>query len=89
MINTDRLRQLAHCAADGKWSEFHMSIPPRPDRDADLVLSTAADEIDRLRAENAELSQALRKIAEDCSWQVNYEAIRKTARAALAKAGAE
>lgn len=63
-INTDRLRQLAHCAADGNWSEFHMSIPARPDHDADLVLSAAADEIDRLRAENAELSSALRKIAE-------------------------
>jgi hypothetical protein len=54
-VNTDRLRQLAHCAADGKWSEFYMSIPPRPDRDADLVLSAAADEIDRLRAEVAGL----------------------------------
>ena len=55
MVNTDRIRQLSHCAADGKWSEFYMSIPPRPDRDADLVLSAAADEIDRLRAENAAL----------------------------------
>lgn len=54
-VNTDRIRQLAHCAADGKWSEFHMSIPPRPDHDADLVLTAAADEIDRLRAENAAL----------------------------------
>lgn len=54
-INTDRLRQLAHAAADGAWSEFYMSIPPRPDHDADLVLTAAADEIDRLRAENAAL----------------------------------
>ena len=41
MINTDRLRQLAHCAADGKHVELGQLIPPRPDRDADLVLSEA------------------------------------------------
>ena len=62
-VNTDRLRQLAHCAADGKWSEFYMSIPPRPDRDADLVLSAAADEIDRLRAEVAGLKDPAKVLA--------------------------
>jgi len=50
-IDTDRLRQLANCAADGAWSEFRMSIPARQDHDADLVLMAAADEIDRLRVE--------------------------------------
>ena len=62
-VNTDRIRQLAHCAADGKWSEFYMSIPPRPDRDADLVLSAAADEIDRLRAEVAGLKDPAKVLA--------------------------
>ena len=62
-VNTDRLRQLAHCAADGKHVELGQLIPPRPDRDADLVLSAAADEIDRLRAEVAGLKDPAKVLA--------------------------
>ena len=49
----NRLRELADavtCGRDAVASEFTMSIPARPERDADLVLSAAADEIERLRA---------------------------------------
>ena len=42
----ERLRQLAHAAADGQWREFSMRVPAEPDRDADLVLAKAADEIE-------------------------------------------
>jgi len=45
-----RLRQLAHAATLGSngHSEFYMSIPARPEHDADLVLSEAAMRIERL-----------------------------------------
>lgn len=46
----DRLRALALAAADGRHNEFSMSIPSRPELDADLVLQTAAYEIKRMRA---------------------------------------
>jgi len=46
-----RLRELALARSDKEtWDrETTMSIPARPERDVDLVLSSAADEIDRLR----------------------------------------
>lgn len=50
---TNRLRELADAVIrgpDAVASEFTMSVPARPERDADLVLSAAADEIERLRA---------------------------------------
>jgi hypothetical protein len=49
-----RLRQLADAVTQGRDAvarEFTMRVPAEPERDADLVLSKAADEIDRLRAE--------------------------------------
>ena len=49
----NRLRELADAVTRGRdavASEFTMSVPSRPERDADLVLSAAADEIERLRA---------------------------------------
>lgn len=49
----NRLRELADAVTRGRdavASEFTMSVPARPERDADLVLSAAADEIERLRA---------------------------------------
>ena len=49
----NRLRELADAVTrgpDAVASEFTMSVPARPERDADLVLSAAADEIERLRA---------------------------------------
>ena len=94
MVNTDRLRQLAHCAADGKHVELGQLIPPRPDRDADLVLSAAADEIDRLRAENAALKcrpssespgvQGLAQLGRNCIDRViELEGWKREATAAL------
>lgn len=50
----DRLRALAKVAAGDRetlLSEFTMRIPAERDRDADLVLSWAADEIEQLQAE--------------------------------------
>lgn len=47
---TNRLRELAHAVADQRWSEFSMRVPADHDRDADLVLVRAADEITQLRA---------------------------------------
>jgi hypothetical protein len=47
-----RLRELAHAVTQGREAvarEFTMRVPAEPERDADLVLSTAADEIERLR----------------------------------------
>jgi len=48
----DRLRELSHAVTQGPDAvsrEFTMSIPVRPERDADLVLYAAAHEIERLR----------------------------------------
>ena len=52
-VNTERLRQLARAVTLGRegWSEFSMRVPADPERDADLVLSSAADESEALRAE--------------------------------------
>ena len=47
-----RLRELADVVTKGKesWHEFSMCIPADPDRDADLILTWAADEIEQLRS---------------------------------------
>jgi predicted SnoaL-like aldol condensation-catalyzing enzyme len=58
-----RLRQLADAVTQGRDAvarEFTMRVPAEPERDADLVLSTAADELDRLRDEIEALRAALR-----------------------------
>lgn len=55
--NVARLRELSHAVTQGPDAirrECSMRVPAEPDRDADLVLSSAADEIERLRAEVAE-----------------------------------
>lgn len=52
---TKRLRQLGHAVADGRMDEFTMRVPAEPDRDADIVLCAASDEIIRLRARIAEI----------------------------------
>lgn len=53
-----RLLEIAHGIADRDWGKLAMSIPARPEHDADLVTSsaadalrTAADTVDRLREE--------------------------------------
>jgi hypothetical protein len=62
-----RLRELADAVTQGRDAvarEFTMRVPAEPERDADLVLSKAADEIERLRAEG----EALRSDAERYRW---------------------
>lgn len=57
-----RLRELADAVTHGRdvvAREFTMRVPAEPERDADMVLSNAADELDRLRAENEALRAAL------------------------------
>lgn len=44
-----RLHEIATAIAKGDRDELTMRIPAEPDRDADLVVSWAATEIDRLR----------------------------------------
>lgn len=61
-VSTDRLNQIARAIADGNYRELTMRIPAEPDRDADLVISAAADEIDRLRAEVACYAEANRHL---------------------------
>ena len=51
---TDRLKELAHAAADQNWGEFSMRVPADHARDADLVLLAASKEITSLRAELTE-----------------------------------
>jgi hypothetical protein len=53
-----RLREIADAIARGDRSELTMRVPAEPDRDADLVVSWAADEIERLRNELAEAKEA-------------------------------
>lgn len=61
-VSVKRLRELAHAVTLGPdgHHEFTMRVPAEPDRDADLVLSSAADEIDRLRARVATLEGVLK-----------------------------
>ena len=48
----ERLRQLVRAIAEGRTSgEFTMRVPAEPDRDADLVISWAAGELERLQAQ--------------------------------------
>lgn len=46
-------------------SEFNMRIPAEPHRDADLVLSWAADEIERLTREVERLREAVSNALDD------------------------
>ena len=58
----DRLRKLSTAVAERQWDEFTMSVPVREDRDADVVLSRAADELHQLRADKARLEAELAAI---------------------------
>ncbi len=46
-----RLRELSDAVTKNKRDEFTMRVPAEPSRDADLVLSSAADLIERLISE--------------------------------------
>lgn len=85
-----RLRQLADAVTQGRDAvarEFTMHVPAEPERDADLVLSKAADEIDRLRAEvdalRAERDAAVAAERERCAQIVEnvqgWEGVRDVA----------
>lgn len=65
-VSTDRLRQLSHAVTEQDWSEFSMRVPVETQRDADVVLSVAADEIEALRDTVAELQSVLRHEAKYC-----------------------
>lgn len=43
-----RLRLLASAVAEERWSEFSMRVPAEPSHDADLVLTRAAELLERL-----------------------------------------
>lgn len=64
---TDRLHEIANAIADANYSELTKRIPAEPDRDADLVVSSAAREITCLRAELS----AYREDAERYRWLRN------------------
>ena len=53
----ERLRELSHAVTLGEKgrSEFTMRVPVDEERDADIVLSNAADEIESLRADKERL----------------------------------
>ena len=63
---TDRLKELAHAAADQNWGEFSMRVPADHARDADLVLLAASKEITSLRTELTEARKP------DCLLCKNY-----------------
>jgi hypothetical protein len=60
-VNTDRLREISLAIASGNRSELSMRVPAEPDRDADLVIMAAADEIDRLRRDTTPAQTPMRK----------------------------
>lgn len=75
--NVARLRELSHAVTQGPDAirrECSMRVPAEPDRDADLVLSSAADEIERLRAEVAKLRAACAAMQERCARACEDEA---------------
>jgi len=61
----ERLKELAlsigdHANGKGRgWSEFYMSIPADPRRDADLIMTAAARRIQEKNAQIAELEAQL------------------------------
>lgn len=68
---TERLRELSKARWDrDAWErETTVRIPAEPDRDIDLVLASAAELIDRLRARVAKLESARR---EPVAWMNPY-----------------
>jgi hypothetical protein len=67
-----RLHELAKAATREDWREFCMSIPARPERDADLVLSNVAYWIAQSLAEREELAgiiDDLLQFARECMLQ--------------------
>lgn len=57
-----------HHYAMGKSKSPYMSVPADPNRDADLILSAAIDELEQLRAGNTKLREALAKAQNGLRW---------------------
>ena len=68
-----RLRELCQAVVAHDMSQFTMSIPAEPDRDADLVLAVAAMRIEELAVENAALTTILEAAKKDAE---RYRALR-------------
>ena len=82
--NVARLRELSHAVTQGPDAirrECSMRVPAEPDRDADLVLSSAADEIERLRAEVAFRSSEIELFREELKRRCDEVAALKAAQA--------
>ena len=62
-----RLRELCQAVVAHDMSQFTMSIPAEPDRDADLVLAVAAMRIEELAIENAALITTLEGVQKDAA----------------------
>jgi hypothetical protein len=60
-----RLKELAHAVTKENWREFDMRVPAEPLRDADLVLTRAADLLQRQHPQPVPVSERLPG-AEDC-----------------------
>jgi hypothetical protein len=71
-----RLRQLANAVADGDSSAFTMSIPVRPDRDADVVLLRSANALEAQAAELAKCKTTMIAAAEEihAHWDAHCDA---------------
>lgn len=63
-----RLREIVDAITKGNRDELTMRVPAEPDRDADLVISWAADEIERLRTECNNLEAEARAATGDNEW---------------------
>jgi len=61
-----RLIALSDAAANRDWNEFSMRVPAEPERDADLVLTSAAQELVSLAEENARLRESAQQIEREC-----------------------
>lgn len=61
-----RLYELSQAAANGRWSEFSMRVPADFEHDADLVLQTAANELQRLDSALREHMQLTRDAVAMC-----------------------
>lgn len=71
---TERLKELAHAAADQQWREFSMRVPAEPDRDADLVLMRAAMLIEEMRGDAGRYRWLRERLmAADFDWQESGE----------------
>ena len=67
-----RLRELSQAVAEGRMGEFSMRVPAEPERDADLVLQSAAALLESAnrraeywKSEHEELQSVLRRLCDE------------------------